>query len=76
MRNWSTQQWLLTLNRLTGRQARDAFNRAYELLRTKDGRSPLTYEVVYGQAWKGAQRRAEHGTEAFIPVSQIRRPGI
>lgn len=60
---------------LTGKEARSAFSQAYELLRTPEGRYPLTYEVVYGHAWKGVQRRAEHGTEAYIPVSQIRRYG-
>ncbi|OGV38467.1 MAG: malonyl-[acyl-carrier protein] O-methyltransferase BioC [Legionellales bacterium RIFCSPHIGHO2_12_FULL_42_9] len=57
---------------LTGRQARGAFNQAYELFCTPEGRYPLTYEVVYGQAWKGTKRRSGQGTEAYIPVSQIR----
>ena len=60
---------------LTGRQAHDAFSKAYALLQTDAGKYPLTYEVVYGQAWKGVQRRAGEGTESFIPISQIRRPG-
>mgnify|MGYP000025238379 CR=1 FL=1 len=58
---------------LTGRQAREAFSQAYELLRTPQGKYPLTYEVVYGQAWKGVKQRVEQGSEVFIPVSQIRR---
>lgn len=58
---------------LTGRQALAALDVAYEQLRTPNQKYPLTYEVVYGQAWKGRQRRGEQGMEAFIPVSQIRR---
>lgn len=61
---------------LTGKKAYGDFSQAYELLRTPEGRYPLTYEVVYGHAWKGVQRRTEQGTEAFIPISQIRRPGL
>jgi malonyl-CoA O-methyltransferase len=39
---------------------------------THDGKFPLTYEVVYGHAWKGNQRRMEQGTETYIPVSSLR----
>jgi malonyl-CoA O-methyltransferase len=59
---------------LTSKQALIAFNQAYELLRTPEGKYPLTYEVVYGHAWKGVQRRGDRGTEAFISVNQIARP--
>ena len=59
---------------LTGKQARRTFEQAYELLKTPEGKYPLTYEVVYGQAWKGAQRNTSTGDkEVFIPVSAIRR---
>ena len=59
---------------LTGKQARKAFEQAYELLKTPEGKYPLTYEVVYGQAWKGTQRNTSAGDkEVFVPVSAIRR---
>lgn len=58
---------------LTGRAAFQAFEEAMGQLRTVSGRFPLTYEVIYGHAWKGSIRRMAEGTEAFIPVSQLRR---
>lgn len=58
---------------LTGRKAWQAFESAYRAFCTSEGKYPLTYEVVYGHAWKGEQRRLERGTETFIPISQIRR---
>lgn len=58
---------------LTGKKSWQAFEAAYEVAGTANGKYPLTYEVVYGHAWKGEQRRLEEGTETFIPVSQIRR---
>lgn len=56
---------------LTGKTAWQQFEKNYAELTTKQGKYPLTYEVLYGHAWKGEQRRTEHGTETFIPVSQI-----
>ncbi len=58
---------------LTGRAAFRAFEDAMGQLCTESGRFPLTYEVIYGHAWKGATHRVAGGTEAFIPVSQLRR---
>ncbi|KTD32800.1 biotin synthase [Legionella nautarum] len=58
---------------LTGKTSWQAFESAYQVLCTAEGKYPLTYEVVYGHAWKGSQRRLEKGTETFIPISQIRR---
>ncbi|MBA2652358.1 MAG: malonyl-ACP O-methyltransferase BioC [Tatlockia sp.] len=63
-----------TRNRgLTGKQSWQNFESAYQNLRTSEGKYPITYEVVYGHAWKGEQRRLGEGTETFIPVSQIKR---
>lgn len=46
---------------LTGRRAwAEALSR-YERLRDPDGRLPATYEVVYGHAWKPAQRTGPGG---------------
>lgn len=58
---------------LTGKQSWQNFESAYQALRTLEGKYPLTYEVVYGHAWKGEQRRLDQGTETFIPVSKIQR---
>ncbi len=58
---------------LTGKNSWQTFESAYQALSTPQGKYPLTYEVVYGHAWKGSQHRIEKGTETFIPISQIRR---
>ncbi|WP_058451215.1 MULTISPECIES: malonyl-ACP O-methyltransferase BioC [Legionella] len=58
---------------LTGKKAWQTFELAYQALRIPQGKCPLTYEVVYGHAWKGRQHRMEKGTETLIPISQIRR---
>lgn len=57
---------------LTGKQSWQAFETAMEALCTPDGKFPLTYEVVYGHAWKGAQRRTEKGVETSISVAQLK----
>lgn len=59
---------------LTGKKAWQSFEQAYKPLCTPEGKYPLTYEVVYGHAWKGSQRRMAEGTETFISLSQIQRP--
>ena len=58
---------------LTGKESWRKFYSAMEAFRTEQGQFPLTYEVVYGHAWKGTMSRVGQGTEAFIPVSQLRR---
>lgn len=60
---------------LTGKGSWQRFEAGYKTLCTTDAKYPLSYEVVYGHAWKGEQRRINDGTETFIPVSQIRRLG-
>lgn len=60
---------------LTGKKSWEQFEQNYASMRTDNGRYPLTYEVVYGHAWKGEQRKTARGTETIIPISQImRRP--
>lgn len=56
---------------LTGRTAWNHFEHNYQQLRTEQGKYPLSYEVVYGHAWKGEQRKTAQGTETMIPISQI-----
>jgi len=45
---------------LSGRRSRSALAAALED-RMRDGRLPVTFEVVYGHAWKGAPRRRADG---------------
>lgn len=56
---------------LTGKKSWERFVQNYECMQTVTGRYPLTYEVVYGHAWKGAQRKVGQRVETMIPVSQI-----
>jgi malonyl-CoA O-methyltransferase len=56
---------------LTGRHSWNQFENNYNTLRTEQGKYPLTYEVVYGHAWRGASLRIEKGTETRISVSDI-----
>lgn len=56
---------------LTGKMAWRQFEQNYAVLQTEKGKYPLTYEVVYGHAWKGEQRKTALGIETMIPVSQI-----
>ena len=58
---------------LTGKQAWRQFEHAMLSFRTQDGKFPLTYEVVYGHAWKGGNCRTERGVETFISVTDIKK---
>lgn len=58
---------------LTGKSAWRQFEHNYQAVQTDSGKYPLTYEVVYGHAWKGGMRKTTQGTETLISVSQITR---
>lgn len=58
---------------LTGLRSWKKFEQNYSDLQTASGKYPLTYEVVYGHAWKGEQRKTDRGTETFIPLSKIQK---
>ncbi|MBA2650021.1 MAG: malonyl-ACP O-methyltransferase BioC [Legionella sp.] len=58
---------------LTSRAAWANFLNNYELLRTENGSYPLSYEVIYGQAWKGELRQKHKDGETFISLSQIKK---
>lgn len=58
---------------LTGKGAWQVFEKAMTLGCSETGKFPLTYEVVYGHAWKGEQRRTSQGTETMISVDQLRK---
>ena len=57
---------------LTGKQAWLRFEHAMAAQSISVGKFPLTYEVVYGHAWKGAQRRTSRGVETLISVSSLK----
>ncbi|OYV56866.1 MAG: hypothetical protein B7X00_00070 [Legionella sp. 21-45-4] len=42
-------------------------------LHDETGRFPLTYEVIFGQAWTGDTLSIQHGNDVFIPVDSLRR---
>lgn len=57
---------------LTGKTAWRLFAEHYEQFKTDNAKYPLTYEVVYGHAWKGERQKTEQGVETFIPLSSIK----
>lgn len=59
---------------LTGKDRWLAFETAFQALCTEEGYCPLTYEVIYGHAWKGGGRLIDEGLETLIPIDQIHRP--
>lgn len=58
---------------LTGKRAWKAFQDSVKQFQTASGQYPLTYEVIYGHAWKGLKRVPTTNTEFTIPVSTLRR---
>ncbi|MDF1646276.1 MAG: malonyl-ACP O-methyltransferase BioC [Legionellaceae bacterium] len=58
---------------LTSKRAWADFEASVKKHQTEGGKYPLTYEVVYGHAWKGEQRCTQAGVETSIPVSMLRR---
>lgn len=56
---------------LTGKGRYQGFVKAYEAHR-RDGTLPVTYEVVYGQAWYPGTK-LPGGSEVRVPLSQIQR---
>ncbi|MDJ0739387.1 MAG: malonyl-ACP O-methyltransferase BioC [Gammaproteobacteria bacterium] len=53
---------------LLGRQRLAAVCDAYERFRDRDGRLPVSYEVVHGHAWGSAQRRVDGETRVSVDV--------
>ncbi len=58
---------------LTGKRRWHQFEKNYTENFSQEGKFPLSYEVVYGHAWKGQQALTDKGSETFIPVSSIGR---
>ncbi len=57
---------------LTGKTAYMSFIDKYNTMRI-DNKYPLTYEVIYGQAWKSHRLMNQNNTEIRIPISNIKR---
>jgi malonyl-CoA O-methyltransferase len=57
---------------LTGKQSWRKFEESMARYCTPEGKYPLTYEVVYGHAWKGSQSRTGQGVETMVSVDALR----
>jgi malonyl-CoA O-methyltransferase len=57
---------------LTGRASWNQFLKHYPM--TEEKKYPLTYEVVYGHAWRGQQLNTKNGTQTFISIAEIQKP--
>ena len=58
---------------MTGKHTWRHFESSMSTFLTEQGKCPLTYEVVYGHAWKGEQHRTDKGLETRISVEQLRK---
>lgn len=56
---------------LTTKQAWKKFESTYETFRINEKKYPLTYEVVYGHAWKGNFSDYKNG-DSFFPISKLK----
>lgn len=59
---------------LTGKRSFEKFKQSMLAFKTEAGHYPLSYEVIYGHAWKGMQYQSHKGTETLIPLSSLRKP--
>jgi len=57
---------------LMGRSAWQRFTATMDTLRTQDDQFPLTYEVVYGHAWKSIEHEPAARTETTISMAQMK----
>lgn len=60
---------------LTTRKTLEALDLAYQPFRSPEGKYPLSYEVIYGQAWKEEVNpgSCQNSQEVYIPLSKIGR---
>ena len=49
------------------------FELAYEAFRDSDKLLPLTYEVIYGQAWGSQVQLSSPSGEVIVPISQLKK---
>jgi malonyl-CoA O-methyltransferase len=57
---------------LTGKHLWSRFTQKVTEFITTEGKFPLTYEVVYGHAWKGMKQKTAQGTDTYISVEQLK----
>ena len=55
---------------LMGKQKLNAFEKAYDAFKTKDGLYPATWEIIYGHAWVGEGLKLDN-YEKVIPIHSI-----
>lgn len=63
-------------NRRPGLMSKQTFARFQAAMlaqQTPEGKIPLTYEVIYGHAWKGQERLLQQGDETYMSMDQLRR---
>lgn len=58
---------------LTGKKAWSTFQQNYQALCTQEGKYPLSYEVLYGHAWKGNKQAQKDDSTQFISIDKIKR---
>lgn len=58
---------------LMGQDALEYLLRGLNEQRNAAQKIPLTYEVIYGHAWRGEKKSMQAGSEVFIPVEKIKR---
>ncbi len=57
---------------LSGRHFLQRISLEYQRQYEQDGKIPLTYEVVYGNAWRAEPKNQKVGNETFVPISAIK----
>lgn len=57
---------------LTGKKTWTQFCAAYESFKTTENKYPISYEIVYGHAWKG-EKKGLKNKETSVPLSYIKR---
>lgn len=58
---------------LTGKKAWSSFEAAMMAYATPENKIPLTYEVIYGHAWKGMQHHTGQGVEVYFPIERLKK---
>lgn len=58
---------------LGGRRLYAELRRRYATRRQADGRVPVTFEIVFGHAWRTEEKPAGTATEAVFPIERLRR---
>jgi malonyl-CoA O-methyltransferase len=58
---------------LTGKKLLTELAKYYQQFALEDKRLPLTYEIVYGHAWKFKANTKQNPTEAYIAIEDIKR---